>query len=235
MYLDIGDYQVEANRRIYFGSLLGPLGVPTYGSTGYDWSSDPSIWFDSAAVGSIGSLNDFAGDEQGEAATPELIAKYNGIAQLLRPTNIFEILPLGAVQYSPSQGAHARSWARIEDGQLVLLAWRPPIPGEESLLVNAIPIDPRVKDAIHSTVPVIVSSRTNQAIQRSNHLALVTYGPGEIVLKREEGSSARITNHYFGGASSNTSVAIANGQLAFTVMTHTASNTPLEWIDIHID
>jgi hypothetical protein len=235
MYLDVGDYQVEANRRIYFGSLLGALGVPTYGSTGYDWSSDPSIWFDSAAVGSIGSLNDFSGDEQGEKATPELIAKYNGIAQVLRPTNLFEILPLGAVQYSPSQGAHARSWARIEDGQLVLLAWRPPIPGEENLTADASPVDPRVKDAIRSTVPVVVSSRTNEAIQRSSHLAIVSYGPGEITLKREQGRNARITSHYFGGSSTKSNVAISNGQLSFSVTTENEDQAPLEWIEVSVE
>jgi hypothetical protein len=234
LYLDVGDYQVEANRRIYFGSLLGPLGVPTYGSTGYDWSSDPSIWFDSAAVGSIGSLNDFAGDEQGEKATPELIAKYNGIAQVLRPTNIFEILPLGAVQYSPSQGAHARSWARIEDGQLVLVAWRPPIPGEENLTADATPVDPRVKDAIRSTVPVIVSSRTNEAIQRRNHLAIVSYGPGEIVLKREQGRRARITSHYFGGSSKESNAEIAKGKLSFLVSIESGNKAPLEWVEVRI-
>jgi hypothetical protein len=139
------------------------------------------------------------------------------------------------VQYSPTQGAHARSWARIEDGQLVLLAWRPPVPGEESLLVDAIPFDARVKDAIRSTVPVVVSSRTNDAIQRSNHLAIVSYGPGEITLKREQGHQARITSHFFGGASSDATVAVANGQLSFLVSADKKNSAPLEWIEVRID
>ena len=67
LFLAAGEYDLEANRRIYFSSLLGPLGIPTYGSSGYDWASAPNIWFDSAAVGTIGSLNDFQADEQGEA------------------------------------------------------------------------------------------------------------------------------------------------------------------------
>ena len=73
-----GEYDLEANRRIFFSSLLGPLGVPTYGSSGYDWASAPNIWFDLAAVGTLGSLNDFKGDEQGEGAAADFIAKYNG-------------------------------------------------------------------------------------------------------------------------------------------------------------
>ena len=126
LYMTAGEYELEANRRIYFSSLLGPLGIPTYGSSGYDWASAPSIWFDSAAVGTLGSLNDFQGDEQGESASPELIARYNGLSHAVRPTDTFEILPLGTVSEAPTLGAHARSWARFEGGQLVLLASRPP-------------------------------------------------------------------------------------------------------------
>lgn len=83
MYLAAGEYNLEANCRLFFSSLLGPLGVPTYGSSGYDWASAPNIWFDSAAVGTLGSLNDFRADEQGEGSTPKLIAKYNGLVQPL--------------------------------------------------------------------------------------------------------------------------------------------------------
>ena len=100
LFLAAGEYDLEANRRIYFSSLLGPLGIPTYGSSGYDWASAPNIWFDSAAVGTIGSLNDFKADEEGEGSTPELVAKYNGVAKVLRPTNTFEVLPLGTISAS---------------------------------------------------------------------------------------------------------------------------------------
>ena len=120
---------MEANRRFFFSSLLGQLGVPTYGSSGYDWACMPNIWFDSAVLGTLGSMNDFKADEQGEGCTPELAARYNGLTHVLRPTVIFEILPLDYVPEGSTLGAHARSWARIEAGQLVLLAFRPPVPG----------------------------------------------------------------------------------------------------------
>ena len=102
MFLAAGEYDLEANRRIYFSSLLGPLGIPTYGSSGYDWASAPHIWFDSAAVGTIGSLNDFKADEEAEGATPELVAKYNGVAKVLRSTTTFEVLPFGTVSQAPT-------------------------------------------------------------------------------------------------------------------------------------
>ena len=137
LFLAAGEYDLEANRRIYFSSLLGPLGIPTYGSSGYDWASAPNIWFDSAASGTIGSLNDFHGDEQGEKGSPEFVAKYNGMSKVLRPTNTFEVIPLGSISEAPTYGAHARSWARLEDGQLVLFAYRPaPIAGEANPLAS---------------------------------------------------------------------------------------------------
>ena len=69
LFEEAGEYDVEANRRFFFSSLLGQLGVPTYGSSGYDWACVPNIWFDSAAVGTLGSMNDFRADEQGERDT----------------------------------------------------------------------------------------------------------------------------------------------------------------------
>ncbi len=233
LWMDIGDYEVEANRRFYFSSLMGQLGVPTYGSSGYDWASSPSIWFDSAALGSIGSLNDFGGDEQGQSSTPEIVARYNGIAQVLRRTNSFEIVPLGAVQYSPTQGAHARSWARIEDGQLVLLAHRPPIT-EEALFPDTTSAAQRIHNAVSSIEPVIVSSRTNEAIQRSSSLAIVPCGEGEVILKREQGKQAQIVNHYFGGATTSATLAIADNQLRIPVQSHHSSTEPIEWIEVQI-
>jgi hypothetical protein len=234
LFVDVGDYDVEANRRFFFSSLLGPLGVPTYGSSGYDWASAPSIWFDSAALGTIGSLNDFKSDEQGEACTQELAAKYNGIVKVLRSTGTFEILPLESVSESPTLGAHARSWARFEDGQLVLLAWRPPVRGEENPLLQLKSVDPRIENAVHSSVPVVVASKTQESIVRSDELAIVAYGGGEIVLRREQGKQAAITSHYFGETVAHGEAAIAEGYLKVTVEERNAAGKPLEWIEVRI-
>jgi hypothetical protein len=232
LYMCPGEYEMEANRRFFFSSLLGPLGVPTYGSSGYDWASSPGIWFDSAALGTVGSLNDFKCDEEGESVTPEIVAKYNGIVKVLRQASIFEILPIGSVSFAPTHGAHARSWARMENGQLVLLAFRPPSPGEENPLMDANDNDPWVKDAVRSKVPVVVAAKGRQSIARSDKLAVVAYGEGEIDIRRERGKHAEILSHYFGGAVITTKVPITNGRLKFTTHERDLAGAPLEWIEV---
>ena len=72
LFMAAGDYDYEANRRFFFSSLLGEIGIPTYGSGGYDWQTMPAIWFDSALIGTLGSLNSFVGDEEDEMPTPDL-------------------------------------------------------------------------------------------------------------------------------------------------------------------
>jgi hypothetical protein len=236
LWMDIGDYDIEANRRFYFSSLMGQLGVPTYGSSGYDWSSSSSIWFDSAAMGTIGSLNDFGGDEEGETPTPQDIARYNGITHVLRPTTKFDILPLDAVPIGPTLGAHARSWARFEEGELVLLAQRPPVPGEENRLMASRPVDPRVKDVLNSAAPVIIASRTNQGISRTSRLAIVPFGPEvDIFLLREQGMEAVVTAHYLHGAMWKSTASIVSNRLRIPVLLRHSSGVPLEWIDVEIE
>ncbi len=233
LWLTAGEYDLEANRRIYFSSLLGPLGIPTYGSSGYDWASSPHIWFDSAAVGTIGSLNDFKADEQGEGSTPELVAKYNGIAKVLRQSNTFQVLPLGVVSQAPTYGAHARSWARFEGGELVLFAFRPTMPGDENPLMSQAS-DPRVKDVIQCTAPVIIASQDSKSITRSSKLAIVSYAGGQVALRRQEGKKAELTSHYFGGAVTQSKAPIENGQLKITVEDRNPAGKPLEWIEVRI-
>ena len=233
MFLAAGEYDLEANRRIYLSSLLGPLGIPTYGSSGYDWASAPHIWFDSAAVGTIGSLNDFKADEETEGATPELVAKYNGVAKVLRSTATFEILPLGTVSEAPTYGAHARSWARTEGGELVLLAFRPPMPGEENPLMSQA-TDSRVKDVVQCTAPVIIASQDSKGITRSSKLAVVSYSGGQISLRREEGTKAHMLSHYFGGAVTQSDAPIEGGRLKIMAEDRNSAGKPLEWMEISI-
>jgi hypothetical protein len=233
LFMVQGEYDVEANRRLYFGSLLGQLGVPTYGSSGYDWASSPSIWFDSAAIGTIGSLNDLVRDEEGESPTPELIALYNGVAKTLRPTNVFQIVPLGGVSQSPTRGAHARSWARLEGGQLVLMAYRPPVAGEPNPLAFQ-SSDPAIREAVSCATPVIVSSQTPEGIAFSARLAVVVWGAEPVVVRRRSGRKARVVSHYLGGRTTESISTIANGQLTLTAVPRDADGMPLEWMDISI-
>ena len=233
LFEETGDYDVEANRRFFFSSLLGQLGVPTYGSSGYDWACMPNIWFDSAAVGTLGSMNDFRADERGERDTPEFVAKYNGLTHVLRPTVGFEILPLDTIPEAAVLGAHARSWARFEAGQLLLLAFRPPIPGDYRLLARQ-SSDPRVKGAVQSSVPVVVASKTGDSIASSGNLAMVPYGGGEIVIRRDLGTKAEIISHYFGEAATRSQASIENGALKVNVLERNPAGKPLEWIEVRI-
>lgn len=228
-----GDYDVEANRRFFFSSPLGQLGVPTYSSTGYDWASAPNIWFDASALGTIGSMNDFKGDEQGEGCTPESAARYNGLTHVLRPTATFDIVPLDYVPEAAILGARPRSWARFESGQLVLLAFRPPVPGEPRPLARRT-LDPRVEGAVQCSVPVVVASKTGDGIASSGNLAIVSCGNSEIVLRRQLGSKAEIVSHYFGGSLVNSRATIENGELKLTARERNEAGSPLEWIEVHI-
>ncbi len=201
LFLNAGEYDVEANRRFYFSSLLGELGVPTYGSSGYDWESAPNIWFDSAAVGTIGSLNDFRGDERGEKNTPELSAKYNGIANALRPSNLFKVVPLDAASEGATRAAHSGSWARLENDKVVLLAVRPNAPGSAG---TSHPL----RELVYSTVPAVVTSQTDDDIEHTNTLAVAAYGQGEISIRRKSGTRADISTHHFGGLITRSAVPI---------------------------
>jgi hypothetical protein len=216
----------------YFSGFSVAQSIP-YGSSGYDWASSPSIWFDSAASGSIGSLNDFVSDEEGEGATPELIARYNGVAKVLRPTSMFEVLALGEVSLGATRGAHARSWARLEGGQLVLMAYRPDPAGEPNALASRSK-DARIQEAVSALAPVIVSSKTPEGIAHSMQLAVVAYGDGPVVVRRDSGSRAEVVSHYLGGEAAKKVYSIRDGKLILTAAQRDAVGRPLQWMDVVI-
>ena len=228
LYGAAGEYEMEANRRYFFSSLLGRLGVPTYGSSGYDWASAPEIWFDSAAMGTLGSLNDFVGDEEDEGSTVAAVAKYNGLTKVLRATSTFEIVPMEVVSQGYTAGARARSWARFEGGELVLLAYRPPTRGLPSVVT-----DVRIMGAVRSSVPVVVAAKGSGGIAVSGELAMVPYAGGEIVVRRERGTKAVVVSHYFGGAMVRRETRIVDGALRIEAEMM-AGRMPLEWIEVRI-
>jgi hypothetical protein len=231
LFMCAGEYDLEANRRFFFSSLLGNLGVPTYGSSGYDWQSSPNIWFDSAVVGTLGSLNDFRGDEQGEKATPQRVAKFNGLTHLVRNSNFYHVTPLDVAYEAPTRGARSRSWARLENGNLVLLAIRPAahIAGayNESRVA-----DGQVSDIIRTSVPVVVASRTSDEIESSHSLGVVPYGDGEVSIRRPSGGEAEVTEHWLGGTSTTTRLPLHADSCRLSVRTKREDGALLEWIEI---
>ncbi|MGH9445288.1 MAG: TIM-barrel domain-containing protein, partial [Terriglobia bacterium] len=233
LFLAAGEYDLEANRRFFFSSLCGTLGVPTYGSSGYDWQSAPNIWFDSAVVGTLGSLNDFQGDEQGEVATSARIAKYNGLTQILRRSNIFRVQPLDVDYEAATRGARSRSWARFENDELVLVAIRPAAGLDGAYSESPIP-EGQVRDVIRTAVPVVVASRTSDGIEKANSLGVVPYGDGEVSIRHPQGSEAEITEHWFGGAAIRRQVQLQDGYCRLRIKLQGKNGVPLEWIDVSI-
>jgi hypothetical protein len=232
LFLASGEYDLEANRRFFFSSICGTLGVPTYGSSGYDWQSAPNIWFDSAVVGTLGSLNDFRGDEQGEQGTPQRIAKYNGLTQILRKSNIFRVQPLDVDCEAPTRGARSRSWARFENDELVLLAVRPAADVDGAY--NESP-ESHLGDLIHAPFPVVVASRTSQGIEKTPSLGVVPYGDGEVVIRHPQGTESEVVEHWFRGALTRRRIALHDGYCRFRVKQQSKNGAPLEWIEMNIE
>jgi hypothetical protein len=224
------EYDLEANRRFFFSSLLGEIGMPTYGSGGYDWSTMPEIWFDSAAVGTLGSLNSFSGDEENESPTPERVAKYNGLAQLLRPTNTFSIRPIGADYVSSTRGARSPSWARLENDEVVLLALRAcgGLGGKGT---------GKYMDVAETSASVVLASKTAEGIERALRLAVVPYGDGELTIRRagDEMKPAEVIEHAWGNRpGKRVTIPVQNGRLAIPLRERIDDGSPVEWIEVNI-
>ena len=228
MFMCPKEYDLEANRRFFFSSLLGEIGMPTYGSGGYDWPTMPEIWFDSAVVGTLGSLNSFSGDEEDAGPTPERVAKYNGLAQLLRPSNTFSIHPIDADYVSPTRGARSPSWARLENKEVVLLALR-------SRTSLAGKVSTRFTDLAETSASVVVASKTAEGINRTSRLAVVPYGDGQLKIRRTgaASSTAELIEHAWGDRTgSKVTVTIENGTLTIPLREHADDGLPVEWIEV---
>ncbi len=221
------DFELEANRRFFFSSLMGEIGVPTWGSGGYEWKTMPDIWFDSAAIGTIGSLNSFYGPDAKTGATPEHIAKFNGLANVIRYTDTFSIIPIDPEFYGPERGPHIPSWARIEIGEVVLVALRQY--GFDGRRGSG-----KFRDLVSTSATVVVASKTNDGIASASHLAIVPYGEGEVILRRSGGTKATLTEHYFGGGKSTLELSIENGKLRVPLRERSADGGIVEWLEVVI-
>lgn len=225
-----GEYDLEANRRFFFSGLCGEFGMPTYGSSGYDWVSQPQIWFDSVAIGTLGCLGSFGGHlEEGNRPTPRLLAKYNGLTHLIRPANQFSIRPLDAVYEAATRGAHASSWAREEEGKVVLVALRP-------CGLNGGKGSGEWGGVVRTNAQVAVASLTRDDLEHASKLGIVPYGTGELTINMASKvqTSVVVTDHYFGGTSSSRRLDAKNGVLILPLREESDSGSPLEWIEVDI-
>jgi hypothetical protein len=227
LFMAQGEFDLEANRRFFFSSLCGEFGMPTYGSSGYDWITVPSIWFDSVVVGTLGCLASFYGSTApGDGPTPARIAKYNGLTHLVRASNQFSIVPLDADYEAPTRGAHASSWARLEDGEVVLVALR-------TQRLDGSAGAGKFRDLVATNAAVVVASRSHDGIARATQLGVVPYGDGELTLNREAGTaSAQAIEHYFRGGQKPLHLAIDNGRLHVPLRERAEDGSIVEWIEI---
>ena len=224
-----GDFDLEANRRFFFSSLLGEIGMPTWGSSGYDWPSAPSIWFDTAAIGALGSLLSYWGPEAKALGKPEIVAKYNGLAHAARPANTFSMTLIDEAYHGPERGPHAASWARTENGEVVLVALR-------ERRFDGRKATKKFRTLVSTSAAVVVASKTPQGIARTAKLAVVPYGDGEVTVRRESTApaSATVTEHYFGGGEKTSHVSIHNGLLAVPLRERAENASIVEWIEVDI-
>jgi hypothetical protein len=228
MFLCSEDYRSEANRRFFFSGLLGEIGMPTFSSTGYDWLSVCDIWFDAAAIGSVASLNSFAGDEQGSGPTPLRIAKFNGISNIIRTTNVFTVEPLDPVLIGSTSGAHSSSWVRLEGGEPVLVAMR-------SRRFDGSIGHGQYKDIVKSNSSLIIASRSAMGLRETRQIGIVPYGDGEaIVSHKGTATSAQITTHCFRKDPRKETVPIHDGLLRLPLREQEADGSVVEWIEIDI-
>lgn len=219
-----GDYDLETNRRIFFSSLCSELGMPTYGSSGYDWESAPDIWFDSAPSGTLGSLHCFEGDENGDLPKLEWIAKYNGLSAILRKGTIFRVNPIGATWQGGFRAAFSPSWERLENDKTVLLALR-------THQFDGKPADPPYKDILQTNVMLVVASLTDDEISRSHRIGIVPFGDGMLTLQTVKYQMARVVEHYFSGRQQIATVPCKEQRLDLILQT-VRSQEILEWIEV---
>ncbi len=225
-----GEYDLEANRRFFFCGLCGEFGMPTYGSSGYDWTTQPEIWFDSAAIGTLGCLVSLGGNvEDGSKPTPERLAKYNGLRHLVRPTNLFTVEPLDAIYDASIRGAHASSWARSEDGKVVLVALRP-------RRLDGGAGTSEFGHSVTTTAQVVVASLNQESLTETTKLGIVPYDVGRLVIRRASKAPAVLvaTEHYFGGRSEQNRLEVRDGELEIPLRERSDAGAPVEWIEIEI-
>ena len=219
----VGDYDLETNRRVFFSSLCGELGMPTYSSSGYDWDSAIDIWFDSVASGSLGSLHCFDGDENGEKPSAKQIAKFNGLSFLVRKEAFFSTKPVHA-KWQGIRAGLAPSWERDENGKTVLLALR-------THQFDGKPTPNGYKDILQTNIMLVVATLDDNSISESTHIGIVPFSDGRCTLKLKH-KTAAITEHYLSGNKTQSRQTFTD-ELTLD-MQQVRGNETIEWIEINL-
>ena len=224
-WMNVQDYHAEINRRLFFSGLLGELGVPSYGSGGYDWVDQVDIWFDSVVFGPLGALSGFTGDQSGSVFTRAHAATYNGLSALSRRTTRFSVEAIGASDLGPVSGARSSSWARIEDGQVSVLVVRvEPFFGAPGV---------RGYDGLLSTeVSLAVGSLDAGGLARARRVGIVPRGDGVAILRFvRPGEPVGVTVHTLEGARLESHHEAGEDGLRLTMTTQVAG-VPVTWVEL---
>ena len=225
-FASAGDYDIEINRRVYFSSLLGELGMPTYGSGGYDWQSMPSIWFDTVLAGPMGAIADPRGDERGATPTPEMVALFNGLRAAARRTSTFTLDALPDDSLSPIKGARSSGWIRRENNRIVGVAMR-------HLPWMGMPGHPNIAGIVEADIDVVVTSLTDDDLTRSRTLALVPLGDGRVRVRRHRASEFVATEHYADGSTRQLAATMHDSVCVIDITRKSHSGAMLEWCALH--
>jgi hypothetical protein len=222
MWMSRGAYGACFAKRALLSSWCGAFGVVPYGSSGYDWRSAEEIWLDTAVIGTPGIIAPVSvPDEYGDRLTPALTARYNGVARITRSNPHYTIERYDADLDHAAAGPRARSWARIEDGEAVVIALRPPRDGTASA--------PGIAAADGRTV---IASLTSAGIRESAALAIVPFDPANVTIALGRRPAPRAIAHLLGGAAHPLDVRTGAEAVTLHANTTTHDGTPVEWIEL---
>lgn len=224
LWMSRGAYDAGFARRALLSSWCGAFGVVPYASSGYDWRSMREIWLDTAVIGTPGVIAPLAGDEYGERLTPELAAIYNGLTRITRRNPLYRVRFFDAELADPAAGPRARTWARIEDAEPVVVTLRP---GEDGVA--------RAAGIAEATCPAVVASLTDDGIATSQAIGIVPFAPGRVTIERAQELHTNARAQLLSGRVVRfDAVRVEGTRVIVDVATH-VDGEPVELVEIRFD
>jgi hypothetical protein len=220
LWMSRGSYERGFAKRALLSTWCGAFGVVPYGSSGYDWRSVEEIWLDSAVIGAVGVIVPLAGDEYGARVTQAQAARYNGIARITRTHPRYEVAFYDAELRDAETGPAARSWARIERGEPVVVVARP--------RDGAVVMTPLVT----SDCRVAVASLTDAGIATSATIAVVPFDDGDVIVRRTAAGVPHVRAHMLDGGEALIEWELVDNGIRLRARTSAGNGSPVEWIEV---